>query len=602
MKSDKERTATAAERFEDLTPREIVRRLDEYIVGQEAAKRAVAVAIRNRLRRLRVDDALRDEIIPKNLILIGPTGVGKTEIARRMAVLLRAPFIKVEATKFTEVGYVGRDVDSIIRELMETAVRMVRQERLDNLQDTLVGRVVDRLVDSLQPLPSKPGSRRSGKAPASETAEEREARQARERALRQQEDEQFEQVQRIRARLRERIRKGDADDELVTIEAQQSGNRMMQVFTSQGLEEMGMDLQNMLEGINERPKKKKRVTVGEARRLLLQEEADKAVDMDAVVREAVERVELAGIVFLDEIDKIAHREGQGGHGGPDVSREGVQRDILPLVEGTSVVTKYGSVRTQHILFVAAGAFHVSKVSDLIPELQGRFPLRVELEALSEADFCRILREPKNSLLRQYTALLATEGVELEFTDGAIDAMARIATAANQATQNIGARRLHTVIEKLLEDISFDAPYSQTPAGLDAAVPANGAAADALDVESIRVRDDGHSGSGSADDAAVGDPTNAAVSASSAAAGPLEVESIRVHDDLHSGSGSADDAAIGGGFNGHAPPQPGSAAIPLPAPASRPQRKPVERIVIDAAFVENKLGELVKEKDVAGYIL
>jgi ATP-dependent HslUV protease ATP-binding subunit HslU len=557
MKAERDKAQAAASRFENLTPREIVRRLDEYIVGQDAAKRAVAVAIRNRLRRLRVDDELRDEIIPKNLILIGPTGVGKTEIARRMATLLQAPFIKVEATKFTEVGYVGRDVDSIIRELTETAVRLVRQERLDSLQDTLVGRVVDRLVDSLQPLPAKPSRKPSRPAPG-ESAEEREARLEKERAQRQQEEEQFEQVQRIRARLRDRIRKGDADDELVTIEAQQNGNRMMQVFTSQGLEEMGMDLQNMLEGINERPKKKKRVSVGEARRLLLQEEADKAVDMDSVVREAVERVELAGIVFLDEIDKIAHREGQG-HGGPDVSREGVQRDILPLVEGTSVITKYGAVRTQHILFVAAGAFHVSKVSDLIPELQGRFPLRVELEALSEADFGRILREPKNSLLRQYTSLLATEAVELEFTDDAIDAMARIAMAANQATQNIGARRLHTVIEKLLEDISFEAPYDAP----DEPAPAT---AETLAAGSIHV---------------------------------MEREDT---------AGEPADTAVGGGFSGHAtevasaprPRRAGKAALARAAEADG--QRPVRRVVIDAAFVDGKLGELVKEKDVADYIL
>jgi ATP-dependent HslUV protease ATP-binding subunit HslU len=546
-----EKGAPAASSFEDLTPREIVRRLDEYIIGQDAAKRAVAVAIRNRLRRLRVADDLRDEIIPKNLILIGPTGVGKTEIARRIATLLQAPFIKVEATKFTEVGYVGRDVDSIIRELTENAVRLVRSERLDAIQDTLIGRVVDKLVDTLQPLPVRPGGRKPPRNVAGEEPADREKRLEAERQKQAKDDEQFEQVQRIRTKLRERVRKGEMDDELITIETTQQGQKMMQVFTSQGLEELGMDLQNMLEGMNERPRKKRRITVGEARRLLLQEEADKAIDMDAVVREAIERCEIGGIVFLDEVDKIAHREHEGGHGGPDVSREGVQRDILPLVEGTTVVTKYGPVRTQHILFIAAGAFHVSKVSDLIPELQGRFPLRVELEALSESDFARILREPKNSLLKQYTALLAADGVELEFAEDAIEAMAHIATGANRAAQNIGARRLHTVIEKLLEDISFAAPYEGAPAAEVAAmdktngIPSEDEAADALDTKSIRT----------------------------------------VQDD-RGGSGPADDSAVGGGE----------------AEPKQPGVQPTTRIVIDAAFVEQKLGELAREKDVAEYIL
>lgn len=436
-------------RFEDLTPKEIVSRLDEYIVGQTAAKRAVAVAIRNRLRRLRTPDDLRDEIIPKNLILIGPTGVGKTEIARRISKLLLAPFSKVEATKFTEVGYVGRDVDSIIRDLAEISVRMVRQEKMDSLKDTLMGRVVDRLVDIIQPKPGRP---KRVVRKADEDEEGYEARVAKQEA-------RFEQVTRIREKTRERLRKGEMDDEQVTIEAPEGGQKLMQVFTSQGMEEMGMDLQNMFDSIGGPKKtKQKKTTVGEAKRHLMSEEADRAIDMDNVVTEAVERVELAGIVFIDEIDKIAHREGQSGHG-PDVSREGVQRDILPLVEGTTVITKYGPVRTHHILFIAAGAFHVSKVGDLIPEFQGRFPLRVELDSLSEADFGRILREPKNSLIKQYTALLQTEGVALEFEDAAIDAMAELATKANQQSQNIGARRLHTVMEKLLEDISFDAPYA-----------------------------------------------------------------------------------------------------------------------------------------------
>ena len=446
-----------SDRFEDLTPKEIVARLDEYIVGQTAAKRAIAVAIRNRLRRLRTPDDLRDEIIPKNLILIGPTGVGKTEIARRISKLLKAPFSKVEATKFTEVGYVGRDVDSIIRDLVEISVRMVRQEKMDGLQDTLMGRVVDRLVDIIQPKPGKP---KRIVQRANETNGDFTVRVARQEA-------RFEQVTRIREKTRERLRKGEMDNEQVTIEAPEGGQKLMQVFTSQGMEEMGMDLQNMFDSIGGPKKtKRKKTTVGEAKRHLMSEEADRAIDMDNVVTEAIERVELAGIVFIDEIDKIAHREGQSSHG-PDVSREGVQRDILPLVEGTTVITKYGPVRTHHILFIAAGAFHVSKVGDLIPEFQGRFPLRVELDSLTEEDFVRILREPKNSLIKQYTALLQTEGVALDFETAAIDAMAELATKANQQSQNIGARRLHTVMEKLLEDISFDAPY-----GPDSELPEN----------------------------------------------------------------------------------------------------------------------------------
>jgi ATP-dependent HslUV protease ATP-binding subunit HslU len=469
-------TAAISEGFENLTPRQIVARLDEYIVGQAEAKRAVAVAIRNRLRRLRVDPELRDEIIPKNLILMGPTGVGKTEIARRMALLLRAPFIKVEATKFTEVGYVGRDVDSIIRDLAEVSVRMVRQERLDAISATLLGRVVDRLVDYMQPLPKKSAARRvtpeSAADPAADAAgtvwlpEESRDRLGftKPSPVPATESDPLEQVKRIREKLRKDLRTDKLDAQSVTIEAVEKSNRMMQVFTSQGLEEMGMDLQNLFEGMGDKRAKKKKTTVGEAKRLLMAEEADRALDMEAVIREAIERVELAGIVFIDEIDKIAHRETQAGHGGPDVSREGVQRDLLPLVEGTAVVTKYGPVRTQHILFVAAGAFHVSKPADLIPEFQGRFPLRVELQPLSEGDFTRILQEPKNSLLRQYTALLATEGVRLQFTDDAIEALSRHATQANRQAQNIGARRLHTVLEKVLEDVSFDAPYAPAVEG------------------------------------------------------------------------------------------------------------------------------------------
>jgi ATP-dependent HslUV protease ATP-binding subunit HslU len=512
--------------FEDLTPRQIVARLDEYIVGQDEAKRAVAVAIRNRLRRLRVEGELRDDIIPKNLILIGPTGVGKTEIARRMAVLLRAPFIKIEATKFTEVGYVGRDVDSIVRDLAEFGVRLVRQERMDALKPTIMGRVIDRLVDYMQPLPSRP--RRN--AGPSETPEQAQARI-------NADEERFEQLKRIRERLRKQLRGEELDSQSVTIDTVERGQKMMQVFTSSGLEEMGMDLQSMFDNIGDKRPKKKKVTVGEAKRLIMAEEADRALDMESVVREAIERVELGGIVFIDEIDKVAHREGMGS--GPDVSREGVQRDLLPLVEGTTVMTKYGPVRTQHILFVAAGAFHVSKVSDLIPELQGRFPLRVELSALSEEDFSRILREPKNSLIRQYTALLATEGVELRFSEDAIDALAKVASRANSQGQNIGARRLHTVLERVLEEVSFDAPYGEEGQGSVA------------EGRALGVEGRGEDGSG--------------------------------------GLRSADSA--GTPFMASASPE---SATPLPAPT--------RVFEITAEYVNNTLAELFKDKDVAQYIL
>ena len=566
-----------SQRFEELTPRQIVARLDEYIVGQDAAKRAIAVAIRNRLRRLRVEGELRDEIIPKNLILIGPTGVGKTEIARRMALLLKAPFIKVEASKFTEVGYVGRDVESIIRELTEHAVRLVRQERLEGLRDTLLGRVADRLVDYLHPLPARPKHR------VSVAEDEAEARQI------EQEEENFEQLKRIRLRTRQQLLHGELDNEPVTIDAAERSQKMMQVFTSQGLEEMGMDLQNIFDSMGDKPLRKKRVTVGEAKRLLMAEEADHAVDMDAVMREAIERVELAGIVFIDEVDKIAHREGQGGHG-PDVSREGVQRDILPLVEGTTVITKYGPVRTAHILFIAAGAFHVTKVSDLIPEFQGRFPLRVELTSLSEQDFRRILCEPRNSLIKQYSALLATEGVELKFTDEAIDALARYATAANSMAQNIGARRLHTVMEKLLEDVSYDAPYE----------------------EGVRLQGtgDNKTGSGAVTGAgsAGGSPAAAGPSAVAQAAVPASSQTSGSYNAEPSagGAGSAAGSAASSSGGGSMPPSAVAQASLLASAAGQhggsPHQGAARSIVIDAAYVDARLAELVKDKDTAGYIL
>ncbi|RMG20929.1 MAG: ATP-dependent protease ATPase subunit HslU [Deltaproteobacteria bacterium] len=433
-----------------FTPREIVSELDRYIVGQDAAKRAVAVALRNRWRRQRVEGDLRDEITPKNIILIGPTGVGKTEIARRLARLAGAPFVKVEASKFTEVGYVGRDVESMVRDLVENAVSLVREEEEQRVRAQAEARAEERILDALapasstsegQPFEARPGA---GPIPLGAPGEDLSKRSA----------------DQSREVLREQLRRGVLDDYEIEIEVQEStGMPTMQVFGAQGMEEMMMNLQDMFQNLpgfgGARKHKKKKVTVAEARELLVSQEAQQLVDMDKVKQEALRRAESAGIIFLDEIDKIAGGGSSHGHG-PDVSREGVQRDLLPLVEGSSVTTKYGVVKTDHVLFIAAGAFHVSKVSDLIPELQGRFPIRVELQSLSRDDFVRILTEPRNSLTRQYAALLGTEGVELKFTDDGIAEIARIAQEANSRAENIGARRLHTVMEKLLEDLSFRA--------------------------------------------------------------------------------------------------------------------------------------------------
>ncbi|MGI6461026.1 MAG: ATP-dependent protease ATPase subunit HslU [Candidatus Hydrogenedentales bacterium] len=427
-----------------LTPREIVAELDKYIIGQDAAKRKVAIALRNRWRRQQLDDSLREEVAPKNIILIGPTGVGKTEIARRLAKLADAPFIKVEASKFTEVGYVGRDCESMIRELTEVAVHMVRGEMVEAIRTKAAASAERRLLDLLlPPRPSaarqvyRPGDLEAGdEAPAAVSAEPDAEARAREILL-------------------AKLRAGDLDEREIDVEVRETGSpQTMQVFSNAGLEEMGFNIQEMFERFMPQRTKRRRVSVAEAREILEQEEAQNLLDMDAVVREAIHRTENAGIVFLDEIDKIA------GHGaprsGPDVSREGVQRDILPIVEGSTVTTKYGPVKTDHILFIAAGAFHMSKVSDLIPELQGRFPIRVELNSLKLDDFKRILREPENSLIRQYQALLATEGVIVEFDDDCIDLLASVCEKVNASSENIGARRLHTILEYLLEDLLFEA--------------------------------------------------------------------------------------------------------------------------------------------------
>lgn len=441
----------------DLTPRQIVEELDKYIVGQEDAKRAVAIAIRNRYRRRLLDEEMREEVIPKNILMIGPTGVGKTEIARRLANLVGAPFIKVEATKFTEVGYVGRDVDAIIRDLTEVGIRMVEAERMDEVADRAAELAEERLLDLLQPLPKRrrgPAQRGAGAMLLASGQDSEAGQSTTSDAHEEVYQRELEQAKRVRELTARRLRAGELEDEMVEIEVQESALQNIQVFSPMGVEEMGFDLQDMLGGLFPPRTTKRRVTVAEAREILTAEEAQKLVDFDSVVREAIERVEEGGIVFLDELDKVAGREHTHG---PDVSREGVQRDILPIVEGSTVPTKHGPVNTQHILFIAAGAFHMSKPSDLIPELQGRFPIRVELKSLSQDDFKRILTEPKNALIKQYQALLGAEGLELEFTDDAIDEIARLASLVNQQAENIGARRLHTVMERLLDEISFNAP-------------------------------------------------------------------------------------------------------------------------------------------------
>jgi ATP-dependent HslUV protease ATP-binding subunit HslU len=419
--------------LDDMTPREIVLELDKYIVGQAAAKRAVAVALRNRVRRQKLPPEIAEDVLPKNILMIGPTGVGKTEIARRLARLAGCPFVKVEASKYTEVGYVGRDVESMVRDLVETSIDMIREEKLDEVADRAEQAAEERVLDLLLP-PTPP--------PAAGTPEADVAAQR-------------EQTQRTREKLRAQLREGKLDQRMVDLEVRERAMPSFEIVSNQGVDEMDIGkLQDMFSGMFGQQKKKRKMSVADAFEYLIQEEENKLLDMDQVTRVAVERAEQMGIIFIDEIDKVAGRE--SGHG-PDVSREGVQRDILPIIEGTTVNTRYGMIRTDHILFIAAGAFHVTKPSDLIPELQGRLPIRVELQSLKEEDFIRILTEPKNALIKQYVALLETEGVKLNITEDAVAAVARFATSVNEQTENIGARRLHTILEKVLDEISFEAP-------------------------------------------------------------------------------------------------------------------------------------------------
>ncbi|WP_422392255.1 HslU--HslV peptidase ATPase subunit [Niallia oryzisoli] len=431
----------------NLTPRQIVERLNQYIIGQNEAKKAVAVALRNRYRRSLLDEKIRDEISPKNILMIGPTGVGKTEIARRIAKLVQAPFVKVEATKFTEVGYVGRDVESMVRDLVETSIRLVKEEKMQSVKERAEKNANQRLIGLLVPSSKKNtaiknplemlfgGSSNQDQQDTNGTDEAN--------------------LQEKRKSVQVKLAAGELENEVVTVEVEENQPSMFDMLQGSGMEQMGLNMQDALGNLMPKRRKKRKLAVREARKVLTQEEAQKLIDMDEVTQEAVYRAEQSGIIFIDEIDKIASKNSGGASA--DVSREGVQRDILPIVEGSTVVTKYGSVKTDHILFIAAGAFHIAKPSDLIPELQGRFPIRVELTKLTTKDFVKILIEPDNALIKQYEALLATEGIQIEFSDDAITKIAEVAYEVNQNTDNIGARRLHTILEKLLEDLSFEAP-------------------------------------------------------------------------------------------------------------------------------------------------
>lgn len=446
----------------ELTPHEIVAELDRYVIGQKEAKKSVAIALRNRWRRLNAQADMREEIVPNNIIMIGPTGVGKTEIARRLAKLSGAPFIKVEATKFTEVGYVGRDVDSMIRDLCDIAITIVREEQTSSVQDRAQALADERILDILiPPSPSTPTVRPTVGAggiplPGAATPESTAGGTAHTAAAPSGASDEDTLRQRTRDKFKRMLENGDLDKREVEIEVASDQSSMLQVFGPMGMEEMGVNLQDLFGNMGGKQRKKRRVAVEEAREILAAEEAQKLIDMDKVTKQALERVQQSGIVFIDEIDKVAARSG-GGKSGPDVSREGVQRDLLPIVEGSSVMTKYGMVKTDHILFIASGAFHVAKPSDLIPELQGRFPIRVELESLTEEDFFQILTVPRNALLKQYISLMASEGVSVSFEDDAVREVASMAAAVNEEVENIGARRLHTILTTLLEDLLFDVP-------------------------------------------------------------------------------------------------------------------------------------------------
>lgn len=424
----------------ELTPKQIVEMLNKYIVGQDAAKKAVAVALRNRIRRQKLPKNLQEEVIPKNILMIGPTGVGKTEIARRLAKIVKAPFLKVEASKFTEVGYVGRDVESMIRDLVKISVNMVKEEYMEKIKDKVENIVEERILDLLVP-PLK--QNKKGFAMAEDLEKLKEER---------------EQFNETREKMKQMLLAGQLEDRLVEISVREKQIPMVEIFAGSGMDEIGVNMQSMMEGLAGAKVKRKKMTVKEAREIIRNEELQKMIDMDKVVKEAIEKTENSGIIFIDEIDKIASNA--KSQAGPDVSREGVQRDLLPIVEGTTVITRYGPVNTDHILFIAAGAFHISKPSDLIPELQGRFPIRVELSSLHQSDFERILKEPENSLIMQYTELLLTDDVKIQFTEESISEIAKIAFEINESMENIGARRLHTIMEKILEDILFEAPYGR----------------------------------------------------------------------------------------------------------------------------------------------